>query len=649
MGRRILFWVVLVLTASTALASVDGNFQAAREAYQKGRMERFGSLAAKVPDDYLLAPYLRFWQLKARSAGIQEQLDFIAKNPDSPLADRLHADLARLFGKEENWPDFRSHYQRLVKPDQELQCFELRARQSEGDRDADKEGLALWRTARDLPSACDPLFSGLAERGLLTLDDRLWRLRLALDANNLRLAREVDAKLPDEARMEHDALTRAQRHDEKLLTGPGERRAQREAALFALTLLAKDDPDRAARLWEQAQAAYSENEQRYGWSQIGYQAARRQDPRALGWFQRGGAPQTEPQQIWKTRMALRAGQWAEAYRGIQAMPEATQNEPVWRYWKGRALKALNAAYPANVLFARLSREFNYYGLLAAEELPTLVENRPADYKVTPDDLKAAEAMPGFQRALLLRRLGDAANALSEWDRALRGLDDRLILAAAEMARREGWNDRAISTAEKTREVHDFDLRYLAPYRDMATTYAQSNGLDEAWVYGLMRQESRFMEYAKSVAGAQGLMQIMPSTAKWISRQLGLKKNAHKEVAKPETNIRFGTYYLKRIFDTLDQSPVLATAAYNAGPGRARKWQAESPLEGAIYVESIPFAETRDYVKKVLANAMFYRARFGGVSQTLKDRLGVIPARPGNLPAGLDDASPMPDLSVPDGR
>jgi soluble lytic murein transglycosylase len=148
----------------------------------------------------------------------------------------------------------------------------------------------------------------------------------------------------------------------------------------------------------------------------------------------------------------------------------------------------------------------------------------------------------------------------------------------------------------------------------------------------MRQESRFVDYARSGVGAQGLMQIMPATAKWISRQLGLGKHAHNNVGKPETNIRFGTFYLKNIFDSLNQSPVLATAGYNAGPGRARKWQADVPLEGAIYVENIPFAETRDYVKKVLANAMFYRSNFGGVSQPLKERLGVIPARANAQPA-----------------
>jgi soluble lytic murein transglycosylase len=231
------------------------------------------------------------------------------------------------------------------------------------------------------------------------------------------------------------------------------------------------------------------------------------------------------------------------------------------------------------------------------------------------------------------------NAVAEWDWAMRGMSDRQILAAAELARREDWNDRAIITAEKTRGEHDFDLRYIAPFRDLASAYAGSNGLDEAWVFGLMRQESRFVDYARSGVGASGLMQIMPATAKWIARQLGLGRKAHAGMNNPETNIRFGTYYLKHIYDSLDQSPVLATAGYNAGPGRARKWQGDVPLEGAVYVETIPFAETREYVKKVLANAMFYRNRFGGETRPLKDRLGIIAARAGNPALVANEAAP----------
>jgi soluble lytic murein transglycosylase len=324
---------------------------------------------------------------------------------------------------------------------------------------------------------------------------------------------------------------------------------------------------------------------------------------------------------------LRAGRWLDVFQGIAGLPQSIQNEAVWRYWKARALKALNAGYQANQIFARLSQEIHYYGLLAYEELPARLEARPDEYRPTPDQLKAAESHPGLARALLLRKLDRQADAVAEWEWALRGMDDQALLAAAELARAAEWFDRAILTAEKTREEHSFDLRYLTPYRDLAEAQASRNDLDPAWVYGLMRQESRFVDHARSQAGAQGLMQIMPQTAKWIARRLGQDRTAYRKMADPEANIRFGTYYLRHLLDSLDGSPVLATAGYNAGPGRARRWRADTALEGAIYIETIPYAETREYVKKVLANAMYYNHRLGLPSHSLKERLGTIPAKP----------------------
>ena len=641
---RLPITLLLLFLASPALASVDSDFQAAREAYQKGKFDRFHKAAGKIPDSYLLAPYLRFWRLKSNTPSNAALQRFIDDNPDTPLSDRLRSDLARQYGRAENWPEFLSQYQAMLlsssRPDQELQCFNLRRRLAAGEK-VEAEGVALWRTPRDLPSSCDPVFTTLGERGALTTDDRLARLRLALDAGNLRLAREVNARMGTDLAMQDDALTQAQRAPERLLESATSTPGQREAALYALTWIAKNDPEAAARIWDAQQGKFPEADQRYGWGQIGLHAARRHVARAPAWFARAGTPQSEAQMLWKTRASLRAGKWLEAYNSIEAMPDALRNEAVWRYWKARALKAMNANYPANLLFAKLSQEINYYGLLAEEELPTRVEARPLEYKSTPDDMKIAAAHIGLKRALLLRRLGDAGNAVAEWDWALRGMSDRQILAAAELARRDGWYDRAIITAEKTRGEHDFDLRYIAPYSDLATAYAHDNGLDEAWVFGLMRQESRFVDYARSSVGATGLMQIMPATAKWIANQLGLGRKAHAGVKNPETNIRFGTFYLKRIYDSLYQSPVLATAAYNAGPGRARKWQGEVALEGAIYVESIPFAETREYVKKVLANAMFYRNRFGGEARPLKDRLGTIPARVNGTLQPANETAPQP--------
>jgi soluble lytic murein transglycosylase len=639
---RALLLLLFVSLVSPAQASNESLFQTAREAYQKGQGSRFEKAAERFPDDHPLTPYLQYWRLKLDQAPPARARSFIERYPDTPLAARLRAEQAREAGKREDWPAFREQMRSVSAPDQDLQCLELRARQAETPpRPTDAEALALWRTARDLPTACDPLFAGLAERGLLTLEDRLLRLRLALDAGNLRLAREVDARLPEDQRMEPGVLAQASKHAGDIVAAPGERRGQREAALYALTQLAKNDPAQAAALWEQHHGQYSEAEQRYGWGQVALHAARKHDPKALEWFVRAGPARSDLQAQWRARAYLRAGRWIEVYNAIESMSPELREEAAWRYWKARSLKALNAAYPANQLFTRLSREIGYYGLLATEELPPRLEARPQDHRVSPEELEAAKAHPGLKRALLLRDWGDAANALEEWNFALRSMTDHQLLAAAELALREKWHDRAIVTASQTKEVHSLDLRFISPFRDLASAYAQENGLDEAWVYGLMRQESRFVEHARSVVGARGLMQIMPATAKWIAKQLGLSRNAHAKVGEPETNIRFGTYYLKRIYDSLEKSPVMASAGYNAGPMRARKWQADTPLEGAVYVESIPFSETRDYVKKVLANAMYYRIRFGGEARALKERLGVVPARGAPLPEGVDEMSPEP--------
>lgn len=624
-----------------ALAAPEKDFVAAREAYAKGRMDRFAAIANKFPKDHLLAPYLRYWQLKSNNPSIEAMQAFINQHPDTPLADRMRQDLLHKLGEAGDWRSVLQQTGLLVKGNAETQCLGLRARLALGDLSAEREGAAFYRTARDLPSACDPLFTRLFASGALTEEDRYSRMRHALEANNLRLVRELDAQLPPGQRMQADTPNRAQKTPEALIKADAERRAQREVALYALGRLARNDPGRAAQLWEAEQAGFPESERSYGWGVVAMAAARQHDPRALDWYARAGERLSEEQRAWKIRAALRAGRWLEVLYGINGLSEAGQMEPTWRYWKARALKALNSTATANALFARLSSEFHYYGLLASEELPARLEARPNDHVLTPDELAEAEARPGLRRALLLRKLDLNIDAAAEWDWALRGLSDTQLLAAAELARREKWYDRAILTAEKTRDTHSFDLRYMTPYRDLAEAYAQRNALDPAWVYGLMRQESRFMDYARSGVGAIGLMQIMPATARWIAGQLGSNKHkAPVEVKEPETNIKYGTYYLKRIYTSLNESPVLASAAYNAGPGRARRWQAEKPLEGAIYVDTIPFLETRDYVRKVMANAVFYSQRFGNANNSLKARLGTIPPR-SNAPI-TNETAPEPD-------
>jgi soluble lytic murein transglycosylase len=210
--------------------------------------------------------------------------------------------------------------------------------------------------------------------------------------------------------------------------------------------------------------------------------------------------------------------------------------------------------------------------------------------------------------------------------AIRGFDDRQLLAAAEVAHRHQIYDRAIGTADRTVAIHDFELRYPAPYRDVLKPQSAQLELDEAWVYGVIRQESRFVPEARSGAGASGLMQLMPGTARWVAQKLKLRDWRWSRVTEVDTNVSLGTYYLRHVLDTQDGQLVAASAAYNAGPGRARAWRPEEAIEGAMYAETIPLGETREYVKKVMANATYYAHNFSLGLQPLKHRLGTIGPR-----------------------
>ena len=262
---------------------------------------------------------------------------------------------------------------------------------------------------------------------------------------------------------------------------------------------------------------------RSAWGRVGYEAARRLMPEALGWFARAeGAVLSNEQLAWKVRAALRRRDWTTVRNAIDAMSPAEQQEPAWRYWKARALKAQGRVTEAHALFAPLVAGYHFYGQLAAEELGTRSLPPAALYKPTREEAQSTGRNPGLQRALAFYRMNLRFEGNREWNWTIRNFDDRQLLAAAEFARRSELYDRAINTADRTKELHDFSMSYLAPYRDVMKNYVAQQQLDEAWVYGLIWQESRFVPNIKSSAGATGLMQLMPATARWMARKLGLR-------------------------------------------------------------------------------------------------------------------------------
>jgi soluble lytic murein transglycosylase len=350
----------------------------------------------------------------------------------------------------------------------------------------------------------------------------------------------------------------------------------------------------------------------------------RHDPEALSWFARSN-DLSDSQLGWKARTALRQRNWREVLVAIDAMTTREREQSVWQYWKARALKSMGRTEEANALLRPVAREYNFYGQLALEELGEKIGMPATGFKPSPEELKVMSANPTVRRALQFYRLDLRVDATREWIWLVRNLDDRQLLTAAEVARRHELYDRTINTADKTETIHDFSLRYPAPFREVLRARAGQMQLDEAWVYGLIRQESRFITDARSRVGAGGLMQLMPATAKWVASKLGLRRLG--DVTEVDTNVTLGTYYLRHVLDTLDGYPVLASAAYNAGPGRARAWRPDgAPIEGAIYAETIPFSETRDYVKKVMSNASYYGHGFSQQLQSIRDRLGIIGPR-----------------------
>ena len=625
--------LILLLIPAVATANQDDDFLAAREAYRAGDAARLEQIAGGMKNTPL-EPYLTYYQLQLRlptrnQEGVRE---FLARPDDTPVIDQLRSEWLKWQARQQRWEAFTAEYPRLLESDDEMKCYALQARLPNNADLVLHESRTLWFTGTSQPESCGTLFDMALASGTISEQDVWQRIRMALEVNNVALAKKLSAHLPRERKIQSGLLESAAAHPDRYLASvklAKSSEAERMVALFALQRLAKQLPQLAYMRWEKVETHFNSDERHYFYGWLGYEAARKLDERALTWFKAAkDTPLNDAQLAWRTRAALRASNWHEVWASIAAMSPKQQREGAWRYWKARAWKVLGRDSDAEALFVELSREYNFYGQLAAEELGSASASGmlSVSYQPTVTEIQAMLAQPAMQRTLDLYRMGLRQEAAKEWSLAVRKLDDKHLLIASEIASRHAMYDRSINAADRTLLLHDFNLRYPAPYRDSLQGHLQENNLEEAWVYGLMRQESRFVTQAKSTAGAAGLMQVMPATARWIAQRLGMKDYRKELISQLDTNIKLGTYYMKNVLSTFGNNPVLASAAYNAGPGRARQWLADKPLEGAIYVESIPFDETRDYVKKVMSNTVYYAKLFGHAAPSMKQRMGMIEDR-----------------------
>jgi soluble lytic murein transglycosylase len=334
-------------------------------------------------------------------------------------------------------------------------------------------------------------------------------------------------------------------------------------------------------------------------------------------------------------------------QAIAGMSATQQRDPAWAYWKARALQGEGrradvetdpARAQARELLEGLAGQLNFYGQLAAEDLGRPVPIPPRPAPLTAEERALTVRNPGLNRAVSLIGMGLRGEGDREWNFTLRGMNDRQLLAAAQWAcDLEIWKT-CINTSDRTKVEVDLTQRFPMPFRREVTAQAQEIGLDPAYVYGLIRQESRFIMDARSSVGASGLMQLMPATARWTAKRIGLSYSPSL-ITDRDTNLKLGTSYLKLVLDDLGGSQAMAAAAYNAGPGRPRRWREGATLETAAWAENIPFNETRDYVKKVLSNATYYAVLLGDEKASLKRRMG-------KRIGPNDPETPVPDRELP---
>ena len=643
-------------TASLSPASQvqgDAALVEMQQAFRKSDRKRLTALLPQT-QGHALEPWAAYWELRARldEASDAEVSAFLQRYAGSYQEDRLRNDWLLLLGQRRDWARFSDqhpHYR--MSDDREVQCYALTIQHMGAFMPAPaiEQVRSNWYGQRNADDGCTHAAGELfTAKQIPALD--VWRkARLAIEGNRLRAARDAVTIVSPEMLAEVSELhSNPSKYLRSRATAAS--RPRQELMVLGLIRLASSDPDGAADLLENKWGGQLTPEERnWTWGVIGKQAAFRLSPAAMGYFNKVAKDSDLNDELlgWKTRTALRSSDWKAVHKAIDAMSAEGRSDSTWVYWKARALlhnKPSDAQRAeAQQLLQSIASQRGFYEQLALEDLGQRITVPLAPAPLTTQEKAQARSNVALNRALYAIFMGLRSEGVREWNYATNlhtpgGMVDRDLLAAADLAcQREVW-DRCINTSERTTGAPDYTQRFPMPYQSTVVARSQNIGLDPAYVYGLIRQESRFIMDARSGVGASGLMQVMPATARWTAKKIGMTNFTSEQINDRETNITIGTAYLKLALDDFAGSMPMAAAAYNAGPGRPRKWREGPVLDAAIWAENVPFSETRDYVKKVLSNTTNYAAMLTGQPQSLRSRLGLVGPR--------DMAAPQPNRDLP---
>ena len=606
---------------------------------------------------HFLEPWAAYWELSPRldRAAPTEIQAFFQRFAGTYQEDRLRSEWLLQLGKRRDWANFSREYaQYRMQDEKSIQCYALLADSTSNGTDNTAQVKNLWLELKETDDAC----AGAAEQLLKSrsifhtspAEAMVWqRARLGMENNRPRVvAQAVGLLSPSSVDIASAVYANPAQYLSEKLTAFQPK--TREIVSLALIRLAQQDAAAAAAemgklRWK---AQLTQEERDWIWGVIGKRAAMKLDRAAADYFANGQFTAMHDDHLaWAARAALRVERWQQVQAAIEAMSEAQRSDPTWVYWRARAmLKSPNVTdairAQANQLLQSIASSRGFYEQLAMEELGQRITAPLRPPALTPAEKESAAHNAGLVRALYAIRMGLRPEGVREWNYVINlhtkgGMDDRSLLAAADFAcKYEIW-DRCINTSERTKAVIDAEQRFLMPFKASVVARSQQIGMDAAYVYGLIRQESRFILDAKSTVGASGLMQLMPATAKWTAKRIGLTNFQPRDVHDKDINIALGTSYLQVVLGSFENSMPMAAAAYNAGPGRVRVWRGQvgdPTIDAAIWAENIPFNETRDYVKKVLSNTVNYAALLTAQPQSLKARLGTVGPKNPTVPEAI---------------
>jgi soluble lytic murein transglycosylase len=569
---------------------------------------------AQVLSDYPLEPYLAYDELTARlkSASNAEIEKFLAEHGDLPQANWMKLRWLRWLAERGDWATFVKYYDPKLNFT-ELDCLNA---QYQLGHNLKAEGYAatekLWLTGKSQPAACDALFAQWAAEGQLTEQKRWQRAKLAAETRNYALANSLVKSMTSLAPQGRLLIDVAQKPE--LLSQPSRFTpaddAMSDVVGLGLRRLARQDPDKAMGLLDGYASSmhFSRDEKVAIAREIGLTLAKRFDNRALGVMTQYD-PELRDNTVseWRLRLLLRLARWEDAYQLTRKLPQELATTNRWRYWQARSLELAEPQNPqALALFKNLARERDFYGFLAAD-------HAKAPYQLTNKPLVLSQALvnkvrntPGVRRALEFHARGQIVDGRREWYHVSRHFNRDEMVAQAKLAYDLKWYFPAIRTISQAQYWDDLDIRFPMAHRDTLVREAKVRGLHSSWVFAITRQESAFMDDARSGVGASGLMQLMPGTAKETARKFSIPLASPQQVLDPDKNIQLGAAYLSQVHSQFNGNRVLASAAYNAGPGRVRQWlKGADHLSFDVWVESIPFDETRQYVQNVLSYSVIY--------------------------------------------